>query len=98
VNAETGGGLTAEERFWAAAQRHGLIPVTAPWQFLPARDKDALRKALDEYDAARLADRDAALARAWDQGAEATAEWTANNPGPSGVPHDPPSNPYEAGS
>jgi len=30
----------------------------------------------------------------WDEGAEATAEWMANNPGPSGIPHDPPHNPY----
>lgn len=34
-------------------------------------------------------------AEAWREGAESTAEWMANNPGPSGIPHDPPTNPYE---
>jgi hypothetical protein len=33
-------------------------------------------------------------AEAWDEAAEATAEWMANNPSPSGIPHDPPRNPY----
>ena len=31
---------------------------------------------------------------AWDEGAEQTTEWMANNPGPTGIPHDPPANPY----
>lgn len=35
------------------------------------------------------------LAQAWEEGAEATLEWVANNPGSTGIPHDPPSNPYE---
>lgn len=35
-----------------------------------------------------------AQAEAWDEAAEATADWMANNPSPSGIPHDPPSNPY----
>lgn len=39
-------------------------------------------------------ERDEAVARAWDEGAEATADWMANNPGPSGTPRDPPRNPY----
>lgn len=30
----------------------------------------------------------------WDEAAEATAEWVANNPYPSGIPVDPPRNPY----
>jgi hypothetical protein len=34
------------------------------------------------------------LEAVWDDAAEATAEWTANNPGPGGVPHDPPRNPF----
>lgn len=34
------------------------------------------------------------LERVWDEGAEATIEWMANNPSPTGVPHDPPINPY----
>lgn len=34
------------------------------------------------------------LAELWDQVAEATAEWIVNNPGPSGIPIDPPQNPY----
>lgn len=33
--------------------------------------------------------------QAWDDSAEATADWMSNNPSPSGVPHDPPRNPYE---
>lgn len=51
-------------------------------------------------DAARafmaLADAEAATARAegWDEGAEATADWMANNPSPAGIPQDPPMNPY----
>ncbi len=32
--------------------------------------------------------------QAWDEAAEATADWMSNNPSPSGIPHDPPSNPY----
>ncbi|WP_330473792.1 hypothetical protein [Terrabacter sp. C0L_2] len=35
-----------------------------------------------------------AKAEAWDEAAEATAEWMWNNPSPSGIPHDPPRNPY----
>ena len=35
------------------------------------------------------------LAEVWVESAEATAEWMANNPGPSGIPSDPPTNPYE---
>jgi len=31
----------------------------------------------------------------WDECAEAYSEWMWNNPGPSGVPSDPPRNPYE---
>lgn len=38
----------------------------------------------------------AARAEAWDEAAEATAEWMANNPSPAGVPIDPPRNPYRA--
>jgi hypothetical protein len=38
-----------------------------------------------------------AHAEGWAEGFEAAAEWSANNPGPGGVPHDPPSNPYETG-
>ena len=34
---------------------------------------------------------------AWNEGFEASSEWMANNPGPSGIPHDPPRNPYEMG-
>lgn len=33
-------------------------------------------------------------ARAWDEAAEAVADWMSINPGPSGIPHDPPANPY----
>lgn len=36
-------------------------------------------------------------ARVWDEAAEATADWMANNPSPSGIPVDPPRNPYKAG-
>jgi hypothetical protein len=36
-----------------------------------------------------------ALAQAWDDSAEATADWMAHNPGPSGIPADPPRNPYD---
>lgn len=35
------------------------------------------------------------LAEVWDEAAEATAEWMATNPGPSGIGSDPPRNPYE---
>jgi hypothetical protein len=35
------------------------------------------------------------MAGAWDEAAEATAEWMSNNPTPAGVPVDPPRNPYE---
>lgn len=34
-------------------------------------------------------------AEAWDEGFEAGSEFTAHNPGPSGIPHDPPRNPYD---
>lgn len=37
---------------------------------------------------------DEAQAQTWDEAAEATAEWMATNPGPSGIPADPPRNPY----
>jgi hypothetical protein len=33
--------------------------------------------------------------QAWQESAEATADWMATNPGPSGIPHDPPTNPYD---
>ena len=39
---------------------------------------------------------DEARADAWDEAAEATPEWMANNPSPAGVPIDPPRNPYRA--
>jgi hypothetical protein len=31
----------------------------------------------------------------WNEAAEAIADWMWNNPSPSGIPHDPPRNPYE---
>lgn len=46
------------------------------------------------FDRWLAADRKAQRADAWDESAEATAEWMAHNPRPSGVPHDPPRNPY----
>lgn len=46
-------------------------------------------------DVRRLEEQLSDQAQAWDEGAEATAEWMASNPGPSGVGSDPPSNPYE---
>ena len=36
----------------------------------------------------------AIAARVWDEAAEAVADWMSNNPSPSGIPHDPPRNPY----
>lgn len=36
----------------------------------------------------------AANAEAWEEGFEAAATWRKNNPGPSGIPLDPPLNPY----
>lgn len=36
-----------------------------------------------------------ARAEGWDEGFEASFEWVANNPGPSGIPHDPPRNPHD---
>jgi hypothetical protein len=41
------------------------------------------------------ADLEAAKAEAWDEAAEAVADWMSNNPSPSGIPHDPPRNPYD---
>lgn len=35
-------------------------------------------------------------AEVWDEASHDTAEWLANNPGPTGIPHDPPINPYES--
>lgn len=35
------------------------------------------------------------LAEAWYDAAEQTADWMASNPGPSGIPRDPPTNPYD---
>ena len=36
-----------------------------------------------------------AKAEAWDEAAESVTDWMWNNPSPSGIPHDPPRNPYE---
>lgn len=36
------------------------------------------------------------MGQTWEESAEATADWMSNNPGPTGIPHDPPSNPYDA--
>jgi hypothetical protein len=47
-----------------------------------------------------LSDVEAALAKyaaeIWDESAEETAEWMSNNPSPSGIPHDPPTNPHRS--
>lgn len=34
-------------------------------------------------------------AGAWDEGFEASSDWIANTPGPSGTSSDPPRNPYD---
>ena len=52
------------------------------------RDKEALLLSLS-----LIRERNAEI---WDEAVEATHDWMANNPSPSGTPIDPPSNPYEA--
>ncbi len=53
---------------------------------LPMTVGNALRnKGLVEVDAAVV----------WEEAAEAISEWMWNNPSPSGIPHDPPRNPYD---
>lgn len=58
--------------------------------------EEKLRADQAESQVRRLEQQLSELALAWSEGAEATAEWMANNPGPSGIPIDPPSNPYES--
>lgn len=71
------------------------IDTATDWTKSPALDRHELLYA----DLQALVDESRqALAAAWEEGAEATAEWISNNPGPSGIPADPPRNPYEATS
>lgn len=58
------------------------------WHINPGEMARAVLDAIAPAIAAR------AKADAWDEAAEATADWMWNNPGPSGIPTDPPQNPY----
>lgn len=59
-------------------------------------------QAADVTSALLTADRtkalDAMKAQVWDEAAEAVADWMSNNPSPSGIPQDPPRNPYDGGA
>ena len=72
---------------------HACVKVrdAAPRLPLDADSNDVVRAVLDAV-APAIAAR--AKAEAWDEAAEAVSDWMWNNPSPSGIPHDPPRNPY----
>lgn len=87
----------------AASQVQGAAEVGADVEalrdFILAHDDGPV----DYFQGARLAEAIVAagwvpaerVAEAWDEAAEATSEWMWSNPGPSGIPSDPPRNPYD---